>query len=153
MLNQTKYILVIIAVLLLILYFINYLKSTNNVKDNFNTISRTLNKINNKCNPTILYPSSSNYCDCSGTSYHNQYALYDAHDNKTYNVIAKCGLGDNEWRWRAVGTKIRYSNSLYSYDTCHKSRMDNSELYACKANKYDDRFSLWNIQKKRWDVK
>jgi hypothetical protein len=148
MLSQTKYILVIIAVLLLILYFINDSKLTNSVKDNFKTISQPLNKINNKCNPTVLVSSSSNFCDCSGTSYHNQYALYDSNDNKKYDVIAKCNLGDNQWRWRAVGTSIRYNHP--NYTNCSKSGIENYHLYACKANNDSSDFSLWDNENRKW---
>lgn len=148
MLSQTKYILVIIAILLLILYFINYSNLTNNIKDNFTTEPSSLNRINAKCDPTILLPSSTNFCDCSGSRYHNKYALYDSNDNKKYDVIAKCNLGDNQWRWRAVGTKIRYN--FLNYRNCDKSRMENYHLYACKSSNYNSNFSLWNKENRKW---
>jgi hypothetical protein len=148
MLNQTKYILVIIAILILILYFINDSKIMNNVKDNFQTVSQSLNRINNRCNPVVLGASSNNSCDCSRTSYHNKYAAYDSNDNKTYDVIAKCNLGDNQWRWRAVGTNIRYNHS--NYTNCSKSGMENYHLYACKPNKNSSNFSLWDKENGKW---
>jgi hypothetical protein len=151
MLKQTKYILVIIVILLVILYFIKYFKSLDNIKDNFTTEPTSLNEINPRCNPTILLPSSSNFCDCSGSNYLNKYALYDSNDNKTYGVIAKCSLGDNEWRWRAVANTIKYSYP--NYDNCDKSDINESDLYACKSEMNNRHFSLWDIEKRKWVVK
>jgi hypothetical protein len=142
-----KYILAIILVLLTILFFIKDWNLTNNEK--FTTVSDNLNKIKNICDP--YNPDTSDINDCNCKEHKNSYALYDSNDDKNYDTIAHCNLGDNQWKWRVVASDIRYNSS--NYEKCSSENMSNTNLYACKKDETNKDFALWDVKNDKWVTK